>query len=90
MDQLILKHKERYIGEQRKTREMFQKQMRQLQERRANEHRERFTRCESPSPGPIKQKATKRSKQLIIRTIHILKHPPITLPPSTAHQTQWN
>ena len=34
MDQLILKHKERYIGKQRKTREMFQKQMRQLQERR--------------------------------------------------------
>lgn len=34
MDQLILKHRERYIGEQRKTREMFQKQMRQLQERR--------------------------------------------------------
>ena len=34
MDQLILKHRERYIGEQRKTRKMFQKQMRQLQERR--------------------------------------------------------
>ena len=33
---------------------------------RAKEQRERITRCESPSPGPIKKGARKESKQLVI------------------------
>lgn len=42
--------------------------------KRANEQRDGVTRCESPSPKTIKPITTKRRKQLIIRTIHILKH----------------
>jgi len=58
--------------------------------KRTNEQRKGITRCESPSPRKIKQKTTKRSKQLVSRTIHILKHPSITLPPYTPHQAQRN
>ena len=38
----------------------------------------------------VKKRTTKRSKQLLFQTIYILKCPPITLPPYTPHQTQWN
>ena len=34
--------------------------------KRTKEHRDRITRGESPSPRPIKKRATKISKQLVI------------------------
>ena len=37
--------------------------------KRAKEQRERFTRCESPNPRPIKKGTRKKSKQLVIRSI---------------------
>ena len=49
-------------------------------ERRINEPREGVTRCESPCPRPVKKRTTKRSKQLVFLTIHILKCSPIMLP----------
>ena len=45
-----------------------------------------LTRGESPSPRQVKQSATEGSQQLVIRTIHVFKCPPITLPPKTPHQ----
>ena len=36
---------------------------------RAKEQRERITRCESPSPRPIKKGTRKESKQLVIGSI---------------------
>ena len=52
---------------------------------RIKEQRERITRSESPSPRPIIKRTTERSKQLVSRTFHLLKSPPITLPPNTPH-----
>ena len=46
---------------------------------------ERITRGESPSPRPVKQRATKGSQELVIRTIHVLKSPPVSLPPKAPH-----
>ena len=57
--------------------------------KRANEQRDRVTRCESPSPRTIKPITTKRSKQLIFRTIHILKRMTIMFPQYALQQTQW-
>ena len=37
--------------------------------KRAKEQRERFTRCESSSPRPIKKRTGKKSKQLVIGSI---------------------
>ena len=55
-----------------------------LQKRkRTKKRRERVTRCESPSPRPIKKSPTKRSKNLINSTIQILKSPPIPFLPDT-------
>ena len=55
---------------------------------RAKEQRERITRCESPRP--IKKGIKKESKQLVIRSIQVLKSLPIAFPPNTPHQTQRN
>ena len=52
---------------------------------RTKEQRERITRGESPSPRPVKKGAIERSKQLVIGTFHVLKSPPISLPPNTSH-----
>ena len=52
---------------------------------RTKKQRERITRGESPSPRPIKESATKISKQLVIGFIPVLKSTPITLPPNTPH-----
>ena len=52
---------------------------------RTKEQRERITRGESPSPRPIKERTTKISKQLVIGFVHVLKSPPISLPPNTPH-----
>jgi len=37
--------------------------------KRAKKQRERFTRCESTSPRPIKKRTGKKSKQLVIGSI---------------------
>ena len=47
--------------------------------------KERITRGESPNPRPFKKRTTKRSKQLIIRFVHVLKSPLISLPSNTPH-----
>ena len=52
---------------------------------RTKEQRERITRGESPSPRPFKKRNTKRSKQLVIGFVHVLKSPPISLRPNTPH-----
>ena len=54
-----------------------------ITEKRTKEHRDRITRGESPSPRPIKKRATKISEQLVIGLVPILKSTPITLPPNT-------
>ena len=56
-----------------------------ITEKRTKEHRDRITRGESPSPRPIKKRATKVSEQLVIRLVPILESTPITLPPNTPH-----
>ena len=61
-----------------------------LQRKRAKEKRKKVTRCESPSPNLVKQGTRKESKHLVLRSIQILKRPPIAFLPNTPHQTQWN
>ena len=56
----------------------------------AKEKRNRVTRSESPSPSPIKKGTSEESKQLVLRSIQILKRPPIAFPPNAPHQTQRN
>ena len=58
--------------------------------KRAKEKRNRVTRSESPSPSPIKKGTSEESKQLVFRSIQILKRPPIAFPPNAPHQTQRN
>ena len=55
--------------------------------KRTKEQRERITRCESPSPKPVKNRTTKWSKQLVIGSVQVLKSPLIMLP--RAVQTTW-
>ena len=53
--------------------------------KRTKEHRDRITRGESPSPRPIKKRATKISEQLVIGFVPVLKSAPVSLPPNTPH-----
>ena len=52
------------------------------EKKRANEQWDGVAIGESPNPRTIKPITTKRSKQLFIRTIHILKRVAITFPPN--------
>ena len=52
---------------------------------RAKEHREKITRGESPNPRPVKKGATEGGQYLVVGAFHILKRPPISLPPKTPH-----
>ena len=61
-----------------------------IKKERTKEHRERFTRGESPSPRQVKKGATERSKQLIVEAFHVLKRLPISLPPNTPYYAQRN
>ena len=83
----ILPHAENHRAEIRSTEKDDKKQKEKIliTNKGFKEHRERITRGESPRPRPIKKGATKRSQQLIIGTIHVLKRPPILLPPQTPH-----
>ena len=56
-----------------------------ITKKRTKEQRDRITRGESPSPRPIKERATKISEQLIIGLVPILKSTPVSLPPNTPH-----
>ena len=56
-----------------------------LQRKRAKEKRKRVTRCESPSPSPVKQGTRKESKHLVLKSIQILKRPPIAFLSNTPH-----
>ena len=50
-------------------------------EQRTKKRRERITSCESPSPRLVEKRTTKERKQLINRTIQVLKSPPIAFRP---------
>ena len=50
--------------------------------KRTKEQRGRITRCESPSPRLVKKRTTKWSKQLVIRSVKVLKSPMIMLRPN--------
>ena len=60
------------------------------EKKRAKEKSNRVTRSESPSPSPVKKGTSEESKQLVFRSIQILKRPPIAFPPNAPHQTQQN
>ena len=78
------KRKEKKRTENKNTRN----QQRLITKKRTKEHRDRFTRGESPNPRPIEKSATKVSKQLIIGFVPILKSAPVTLPPNAPHKAQ--
>ena len=75
----LLSMKSYYLSKKKKTKK-----------ERTKEQRERITRYGSPSPRPIKKKTRKESKQLVIRSIQVLKSPLIVFLPNTPHQTQQN
>ena len=77
---------ERKIQREKKECKRERKEKKLSIQERAKEHRERITRGESPSSRPVKQSATERGLKLVIRTIHVLKRPPLSLPPKTPHQ----
>ena len=60
------------------------------EKKRAKEKRNRVTRSESPSPSPIKKGTSEESKQLVFRSIQILKRLLIAFLPNAPHQTQGN
>ena len=70
---------------QKKTTKQTKTNKELITKERTKEQRERITRGESPSPRPIKKRTTKRSKQLVIGFVHVLKSSPISLPPNTPH-----
>ena len=69
-------------GENKKTSEA-NKEL--ITKKRTKEHRDRITRGESPSPRPIKKRATKVSEQLVIGFVPVLKSMPVLPPPNTPH-----
>ena len=60
------------------------------EKKRAKEKRNRVTRSEPPSPSPIKKGTSEESKQLVFRSIQILKRLLIAFLPNAPHQTQGN
>ena len=77
------KHKERRKRKKNKKTNGNNKEL--ITKKRTKEHRDRITRGESPSPRPIKKRATKISEQLVIGFVPVLKSTPISLPPNTPH-----
>ena len=77
------KHKERRKRKKNKKTNGNNKEL--VTKKRTKEHRDRFTRGESPSPRPIKKEATKISEQLVIGFVPVLKSTPISLPSNTPH-----
>ena len=73
----------RHIKYYRKRKEKTKKIL--ITKERTKKHRERITRGESPSPRPVEKGATEKSKQLVVSAFHVLKCPPISLPPNTPH-----
>ena len=81
---LMKKHKaEQRVQKKKQTETNRQKKL--ITTERTKEQKERITRGESLSPRPIKKKTAKRSKQLVIGFVHILKSSPISLSPNTPH-----
>ena len=72
-----IRQREKYKGKERVQR--LRKWKILSKKERAKEHRERITRGESPRPRPVKQSATNGGQKLVIRTIHVLKRPPISI-----------
>ena len=82
-----------YIQKRHKAKqEKNKKQRRKLitKKKRTKELCERITRCESPSPRTIMKRTSKKSKQLVIGSVQILKSPPTAFLPNMPHQTQLN
>ena len=75
-------HKQRENTREKK-KQIEQKKLNTMQ--RTKEHRDRITRGESPSPRPIKKRATKVSEQLVIGFVPVLKSALVSLPPNTPH-----
>ena len=75
-------HKQREIQKRKKNKRSKQEL---IAKKRTKEHRNRITRGESPSPRPIKKRATKISEQLVIGFVPVLKSTPVSLPPNTPH-----
>ena len=73
----------RHIKDYKKRKEKTKRKL--ITKERTKKHGERVTRGESPSPRPVEKRATERSEQLVISAFHVLKHPPISLPPNTPH-----
>ena len=74
--------KGRRKGENKKTSEA-NKEL--ITKKRTKEHRDRIARGESPSPRPIKKRATNVSEQLVISFVPVLKSTPVSLPPNAPY-----
>ena len=72
-------------GRTKSTKKETNRQKKLITKERTKEQQERVTRSESPSLRPFKKKTTKRSKQLVIGFVHVLKSSSISLPPNTLH-----
>ena len=73
----------KYKGKEKEERKRKEKIL--MTQERAKKTGERITRGEPPIPRLVKQRATKGSQELVIRTIHVLKSPPVSLPPKAPH-----
>ena len=87
------KHKDKQREQRRKQKRRRKEENKKTSEankelitkKRTKKHRDRITRGESPSPRPIKKRATKVSEHLVISFVHVLKSTPISLPPNAPH-----
>ena len=73
----------RHIKDYKKRKEKTKRKL--ITKERTKKHGERITRGESPSPRPVEKGAIERSDLLDINAFHVLKRPPISLPPNTPH-----
>ena len=73
----------RHIKDYKKRKEKTKRKL--ITKERTKKHGERITRGESSSPRPVKKGAIERSKEMVISAFHVLKRPPISLPPNTPH-----
>ena len=76
-------HKQREIQKRKQKNKRSKQEL--ITKKRTKEHRDRITRGESPSPRPIKKRATKISEQLVIGFVPVLKSTPVSLLPNTPH-----
>ena len=68
-------HKQREIQKRKQKNKQSKQEL--ITKKRTKEHWDRITRGESPSPRPIKKRATKISEQLVIGFVPVLKSTPV-------------